>query len=114
MEIQWNKCVGNSWCPFETVNLEGIGDVEGVYLIWHGGPTPRWVRVGQGNIKEQITQLRTDPQIMAFRQHKLFVTWAAVPENQRDGIEAFLAAYCAPLVGERFPNRQPIAVNLPK
>jgi len=114
MELHWIKCVGNVWCNLETVNLDGIGDVAGVYLIWHGGPTPRWVRVGQGNIKERLSQNRNDAQVLAFRQHRLFVTWAAVPESQRDGVEAFLAAYCAPLVGERFPDRQPITVNLPK
>jgi hypothetical protein len=72
------------------------------------------VRVGQGNIKERIAQHRNDPQILAFRQHRLFVTWAAVPDKDRDGVEAFLAAYCNPLVGERFPQRYPITVNLPK
>jgi len=114
MELTWNKCVGNVWCPLETINLDGLGDVAGVYLIWHGGTNPRWVRVGQGKIRERLAEHRANPQILAFRQHKLYVTWAVVPEVQRDGVEAFLAAYCAPLVGERFPDRQPITVNLPK
>lgn len=114
MQLNWVKCSGNVWCPLETVNLEGIGDVGGVYLIWHGGQTPRWVRVGQGNIKERLSAHRNDPQILEYRTHGLFVTWAAVVSNLRDGIEAYLALQCNPLVGERFPDRIPVVVNLPQ
>jgi len=114
MQLNWIKCTGNVWCQLETVNLEGVGDVAGVYLIWHGGLTPRWVRVGQGIIKERLAAHRTDPQILAYRQHGLFVTWASVAHELRDGIEAYLALQCAPLVGERFPQRIPVVVNLPQ
>lgn len=39
---------------------------------------------------------------------------ASIPvQAMRDKIEAFLAVQCNPLVGERFPDRTPIAVNLP-
>ena len=114
MTLTWNKCVGGIWCPLETVNLEGIGDASGVYVIWHGGQTPRWVRVGQGNIKERLSAHRRDSEILAYRQHGLLVTWAVVPANEQDGIEAYLYAQCKPLVGERRPGRDPISVNLPK
>lgn len=114
MELTWNKCVGGIWCPFETVNLDGIGDASGVYLIWHGGQTSRWVRVGQGNIKERLAAHRNDPAILAYRGHKLFVTWAIVPAAQQNGVEAFLFDQCKPLVGERCPDCDPISVNLPK
>jgi hypothetical protein len=114
MTLNWNKCVGGIWCPFETVNLDGVGEVSGVYLIWHGGANPRWVRVGQGNIKERLSVHRNDPQILAYRPHGLFVTWAAVPAAQLDGVEAYLFDQCKPLVGERCPDCNVIPVNLPK
>jgi hypothetical protein len=114
MTLHWNKCVGGIWCHFEKVNLEGIGDIRGVYLIWHGGQSPRWVRVGQGNIKERLVVHRSDPQILAYRQHVLYVTWAAVSEDQLNGVEAYLFAQCKPLVGERAPDDVPIPVNLPR
>ena|SRR5437667_2579339 len=114
MTLKWNKCVGAVWCHLETLNLEGVGDVSGVYLIWHGGQSPRWVRVGKGNIKERLSAHRNDPEILQFHQHNLFVTWAAVPGSQQEGVEAYLAAQCNPLVGERFPQRTPIPVNLPQ
>ena len=115
MNLTWIKCQGNGWCSLERVNLEGIGNTAGVYVIWHGGQTPRYVRIGQGNIKERLSAHRNDKQIMAYRSHgDLFVTWAAVPAHQHDGVEAFLAQACSPIVGDKFPDRQPISVNLPK
>jgi len=87
--------------------------MEGVYVIWHGGQTPKTVRVGQGVIKDRLSAHRQDNQIKAYSQHGLFVTWASVPAAERGGVEAYLAAQLNPLVGERFPDVRQIAVNLP-
>ena len=112
--IQWVKLTNNRWPELQTVNLESIGDVAGVYVIWHSGQPGKWVRVGQGNIKQRLSPHRADASIMRFNQHGLFVSWASVPQIDRDGVEAYLAASCNPLVGERFPDRIPIEVNLPQ
>lgn len=114
LSLSWIKCQNDQWCGLESVTLESIGDVSGVYLIWHGGQTSRWVRVGQGNIKDRLSAHRKDPEILAYRSHGLYVTWANVHASQQDGVEAYLASACSPLVGERFPGRTPIEVNLPK
>jgi len=87
--------------------------MEGVYIIWHGGSKPATVRVGQGIIKDRLAAHRTDPQVQAYAQLGLFVTWASIPETYRHGVEAFLAAKLNPIVGERFPNVVPIDINLP-
>src|SRR5579885_3656927 len=115
MNITWNKCQGEVWGHLNRVDLShGHFDrMEGVYVIWHGGPDPKTVRVGQGIIKDRLAAHRNDPDIQAHSAKELFVTWAAVAASARDGVEAFLAEALKPLVGDRFPDVAPVAVNLP-
>ncbi len=115
MNVNWNKCQGNAWCPLKTVNLDNshFVDIEGVYIIWHGGQKPKTVRIGQGVIRDRLRAHRDDSEIQAYSQHGLFVTWANVDARNRDGVEAYLANTLAPLVGERFPDVTTVAVNLP-
>jgi hypothetical protein len=115
MQLQWRKGDGNLWCKLNTVDLthrhfEGL---EGVYVIWHGGDNPTVLRVGQGAIRERLTAHRTDPEIQAHENKMLMVTWAAVPQNVRDGVEKYLADELEPLVGDRFALRTAVEVNLP-
>ncbi len=114
LNLQWIKCTGNIWCDLMALNLESIGNISGVYAIWRGGQNPTWVRIGSGNIKERLSAHRNDPEITAHSSHGLLVTWATVQVSQQPGVEAFLAEKCNPLVGERFPNRIPIEINLPQ
>ena len=87
----------------------------GVYVIWHGGQNPRWVRVGKGMIRDRLTAHRADSAVLAYGKFgTLFVSWAEVPTACRDGVESFLAESLKPLVGDRFPDCDPIPVNLPK
>lgn len=113
IDLDWMKCQANVWCELERVDMPSIGDVFGVYLIWHGGSFPRWVRIGQGNISERLTQHRSDPKVLMYKRYTLFVSWAPVRRSEADGVEAYLASQCNPLVGERFPDRIPISVNIP-
>jgi len=87
--------------------------MEGVYIIWHGGTDARTVYVGQGNIRERLSKHRLDREIQAYASKKLYVTWAAVDEGSRDGVENHLFDRLKPLLGERKPVANPIAVNLP-
>jgi hypothetical protein len=70
MEVraQWMKC-GNEpeskWCNLLALNLEHkhFNDLEGVYIIWHGGKgeiEAATVRVGQGIIRDRLTEHRKD------------------------------------------------------
>ncbi len=116
LQLNWGRCGDTpQWCSFDTVNLASkhFDNLEGVYIIWHGGPSPATVRVGQGNIRDRLTAHRNDPAITRYRDQGLYVTWAAVPGGQRDGVERFLADQLQPKVGVVFPNAQPIRVNLP-
>lgn len=115
LEINWIKCENEVWCNLNTVNLSHahFNNMSGVYVIWHGGSTPTTVRVGQGDISDRLATHRTDPEIQDFASLNLYVTWASVQESSRNGVEAYLADVLDPKVGERFPNEQPIEVNLP-
>jgi hypothetical protein len=115
MQIKWIKCQGEVWCPLATVNLSHahFENLEGVYVIWHGGSNPATVRVGQGIIRDRLMTHRNDPEVQAFSSLGLFVTWASVQQTFCDGVEMFLASRLKPKVGERFPDRTPIEVNLP-
>jgi hypothetical protein len=65
----------------------------GVYIIWHEGAPSRVVYVGQGDIAERLACHRGEEDILCYAKFgTLRVTWAPLPESQRDGIEAYLAA----------------------
>jgi len=115
MNVEWIKCEGDKWCGLNTVNLDHshFDDLEGVYIIWHGGSNAATVRVGQGVIRDRLAAHREDDDIQAYAHLTLFATWASVAKQYRDGVEAYLADSLNPKVGERFPDRVPIEVNLP-
>ncbi len=115
-ELEWMRCWGDVWCKLNFVNLNHEyfdKDVSGVYIIWHGGPNPAVVYVGQGNIKERIDVHRKDPEIQEFEYLDLYVTWATVPEEYRNGVEAYLAYKWKPRVGTNHPQAPFIEVNSP-
>ncbi len=115
MNVSWNKCEGGAWCSLNKVDLPHVhfNGMEGVYVIWHGGPTPKVVRVGQGVIRDRLNAHRQDKEIQAYAGLNLYVTWARMDAQNRDGVEAFLATTLKPLIGDRFPDVVPISVNLP-
>lgn len=110
LEVEWIKCESGSWCDFARVNLshEHFNDLKGVYIIWNDEGV---VRVGSGVIRDRIASHRENADITVYRNLK--VTWAQVNANQMEGVEKYLADQCKPKVGERFPDRKPIEVNLP-
>jgi hypothetical protein len=114
LAVSWNKCQGDNWCGLNTVNLDHshFDGMEGVYVIWHGGSKARTVRVGQGIIRDRLQAHRNDPEVQAYANKTLYVTWASVAKAKRDGVERFLADQLNPLVGI-YPNAHPIPVNLP-
>ena len=115
MAVVWKKCGSDShWCSLDRLKLEDL-DYDGVYIIWFGGNPGLTVRIGNGNIKDRLGKHRKDKEITAHAINgDLKVTWAAVPSlSDRKGIESFLADRYPPLVGERFPDVDPIRVNLP-
>lgn len=115
MDINWIKCNGQQWCNLIHLNLnhDHFNGLEGVYIIWHGGPNASVVRIGQGAISDRLKAHRQDPQILEFKDFGLFATWAEVAPVYRDGIERYLAEKWNPKVGDKFPDARPIVVNSP-
>ena len=119
MNVSWVKCgTSGNWCSLETLNLDSVGEVGGVYVVWHEGSLyqpSRTVKVGQGEpIKGRLSAHRNDREILAYRKFgTLRVTWAAITLAERNGVERYLGDTLHPLVGSLFPNAIPIAVNHP-
>ena len=114
-KLKWNRCQHDLWCRLDTVNLQHVhfDDMEGVYIIWHGGEKPRVVYVGQGVIYKRLYEHREDERIQQYADHTLYVTWARVDKSSLDGVERYLADYWKPKVGEKHPDAPPIEVNSP-
>ncbi len=111
LQLNWQKCQGDVWGQLLHVDLahSHFNGMDGVYIIWQAaGPV---VRVGQGICKDRLSQHRNDPAITKYQN--LHVSWAPVPAQFRDGVERYLANILNPVVGDAFPNAQPIPVNLP-
>lgn len=95
------------------INIQDIQEDLGVYVIWQGQIWSKYLRVGQGEIKVRLTDHRNDPAITKNESFGLYVTWASVPQDKLDGVEAYLGKTLNPEIGERFPKVPPIQVNLP-
>ena len=97
-------------CRLNDLDLssEIFAGLKGVYIIWSGQET---IRLGSGLISDRLKAHRDDPKINKYPN--LLVTWAKVNGTQMEGVEKFLSDKLSPIVGERFPDRTPIPVNLP-
>ena len=113
--LNWIKCQGDVWCSLNSMNLahQHFDNLEGVYIIWHGGIQPKVVYVGMGNIRERLRHHRNDPSIQRYSYNGLFVTWASVEKSKQPGIEAHLISKWKPLANVQKPNKMPIVVNSP-
>lgn len=105
-----------NYIALDNVDLSKVV-VEGVYMIYQlSTPTraARVIRVGQGIVKDRLTSHAQDQKIGAHRASgALYVVWAPVAKNIRDGVERYLADVYQPLVGDAFPNVAPVAVSAP-
>lgn len=115
MNLEWIKCQDGSWCSLLAVNLahEHFNDLEGVYIIWHGGNNPSTVYVGQGIIRDRLAAHRQEQGILTYQSLGLYVTWAQVASQYLNGVERYLHERLNPKIGSRSPFTPPIAVNLP-
>ena len=116
LNLNWRKCEGDIWCPFDRLNLDSVGNVSGVYVIWFEEFDEVFVvYVGQGDIVDRISDHRNDSEIQEYSNYFiLYVSWAEVQKSNQSGVEKYLASNLAPLVGKKHPTAPPpIEVNLP-
>ena len=113
LSLNWIKYTNGNYCEFKTFDLSRI-KCDGVYVIWHGGNPGRVVYIGQGDVPSRIAAHRSRQDILSYAKYgPLFFTWAEVPQNQKDGVERYLADSWNPQVGEVHPAVSQIAVNSP-
>lgn len=120
LHLHWHRYINNNWVMLYGVDLDDthFDNLNGVYIIWYFDDTgyPHIVRVGQGEIKSRLKAHRSDLKFLEYeicQRKTLFATWARVWFSDRDGVEAFLGKELRPEIGERFPDADPIEVNLP-
>ena len=113
-KLKWMKTYDGKWVNLEQLDLRHV-NMQGVYMIWHGGENPRIVRIGQGNIAERLRSHLTNLQIMRFKDYgPLMVTWAQVDNPQIcEGIQRYLAEQFKPAIKERMPELPAIAAASP-
>jgi hypothetical protein len=105
-----------AWSHLFDVDLthEHFESAEGVYVVWHHGRNPV-LRVGQGVIREELQTLQTTRNLVEAGQNTvLYVTWARIDRDRRDGVERYLAEMLDPEMCDRSPETDPIEVNLPR
>lgn len=117
LNVNWIKNSNNNeWFDLLRLNLNApyFQNKEGVYIIWYvGAGGTKVIRVGQGDIGLRLQEHKNNPEIIRYGTYgQLKVTWAIVDKQYRDSVEAYLFDSYSPLIGERSPAAQPIAVNL--
>ena len=115
LTLNWGTCGDNNhWCNLKNLTLPLKRNPTGVYMIWHDGDPERVVRLGQGDISDRLSKHRKDKDILAYaKKGTLRAKWATVSARQLDGVERYLADHWKPLIGEVFPDAEPIEVNSP-
>ena len=115
MQVRWVKYESGEWCKLETVNLEQshFDEMSGIYVIWRGIPNRKYLYVGQGEIKQRLYYHLGQFMQKGIDMSKIYVTWASVHDEYKDGIESYLAYTLLPSMGKHHPRKPPIPVNLP-
>ena len=72
-------------------------------MIWSGDDIRNVVSVGQGIIRDELIDMKIDKKVLGYGPD-LFVTWAAVPRNSMEGVEAFLYNKLNPMVQHSIMN----------
>jgi hypothetical protein len=113
--VEWSKSERGSWCKLAEVELEhqSFDATEGVYVIWHDPGNPAVLKVGEGPIRNRLTQERSDQRLSSHGVDDLFVTWAPVNAIHRADVARYLADTLKPAFGDRYPEGNRIEVNLP-
>ena len=113
MILNWVRCgTDRRFSSLERLNLTDTSD-DGVYIVWCSGD--RVVRVGQGDIRERLSEHRRDNNILRHRSRgQLLGSGASVSDPRLRGkIERYLGDTLDPIEGEKFPDVAPMQVNLP-
>ena len=115
MEVDWYHCKGGFWCELNKIDLNHphLDDISGVYIIWCGTSERSVLRIGAGNIRAELYKNRFDIAIQAFTRLGIYVTWAEVPPDKRNGVEYYLIKELIPKFTKLPAKQGAVKVNLP-
>jgi hypothetical protein len=112
VQLRWRKCAGDAWCRFEDAVLPDP-NASGILLVWSGSVTPHEhvLYIAQGGIAKNLRWARQFEPIAKLE--RLYVTWAAVPEDSQNGVHNYLSQRLSAVHDDRRSSDTPIPVNLP-
>ncbi len=115
ISLYWNRCQGDAWGELYSVDLDDkhFDGLEGVFVVWQGGSPPVPVCVGAGLLRDVMKERRVSPDIQAYREKTLYVSWAKVEKVARPGVERYLYDALKPRLNGSVPQTTPVEVNLP-
>ena len=115
LKVYWTKCHGNNWANLYAVDLHHphFNNLDGVYVVWHGGSKPEPLRVGAGPIRDSIKACRNDPAIRKFKDFEIYATWAPLDEGLSASAANYLAKKLSPKAQGPVPESPPVEINLP-
>ncbi|MBT3306991.1 MAG: hypothetical protein HN377_10975 [Alphaproteobacteria bacterium] len=96
----------------------GLPGAAGVYVIWLGGRWPEWLFIGRtDDLSVSFEELQSNRDILRYdREGPLFVTWAEIRPEFRDGVVQYLNQVIPPVIPNPNPpdeDEPPIAVFPP-
>ena len=107
---------------YNFLNLEpeaiGLSGAAGVYIIWLGGRWPEWLFIERtDDLAMTFKELQSNQDILGYeREGRLYVTWAEIRPEFRDGVVQFLNQVIPPVIPSNNPpseDEPPIAVIPP-
>ena len=115
MRLLWARTFQNTWPAFGTLQMPPVDSVHGVYIIWWGNKSPYVLDVGSGDVGRRLRVHAADVRFMEFLQNgiQLSCSWAEIGPPNHHRAERYLANLLKPEFGERFPDVEPLRVNLP-
>ena len=115
MNLNWYRCEGEIWCELNKIDINHgtLDGLEGVFVIWCGDKQRNVIRIGEGKIRKQLELCRKDITVQAFSAHGLYVTWAAISENDRNGVVKYLTKKLNPKFDSPATQGFSSKVNLP-
>ena len=115
MQLSWIKRSNQSWHKLLELDFASLAGVHGVYVLWHGGFPSRVVRVGSGDLGEELRACCCDARVMDCQRYgPLFVTWAAAALAGAAGVQRHLADRLRPLIEDSAdPQVAALAANAP-
>ena len=98
MNVHWVRCQDNTWCRFNSVNLDHVhfNGLYGICIIWYWNDKgiPTTVRVGKGIIRDELKKNRE--YLKNEKNIGLYATWTTLPNHLLDGVENYLIGQLQP------------------